>query len=174
MNQERFHRTLTRCVIWLWVPCSLLFMLMMLNLASDRDVLRGVGGQILGVPVVATNGSVGFGGFAGFGLLSVGGLAVGGIALGGGALGLIACGGGAVGLIALGGGAIGLIAIGGGAVGYLAIGGGACGVYVLAGDGAGRYVLSRRRQDKEAVELFCRYLPRLRDAFADEGSPSRA
>lgn len=88
--------------------------------------------------------------------------------LGGGAIGLIACGGGAVGLIACGGGAIGLIAIGGGALGYVAIGGGAVGVYVLAGDGAGRYVLSRNRQDREAIGLFCRYLPRLRAAFSED------
>ncbi|MHC1767512.1 MAG: hypothetical protein AB9869_25080 [Verrucomicrobiia bacterium] len=107
---------------------------------------------------VATNGSDGFSGFAGIGLLSIGGLAVGGLALGGGAIGLIACGGGAVGLIAWGGGSLG----------YVAIGGGAVGVYVLAGDGAGRYVLSRSRQDREAIDLFCRYLPRLRTSFSEE------
>lgn len=155
-------------LFWLWGPFGLLFLLLLVNRALDRDVLSGLGGELFGVPVVATNGSEGFSGFAGIGLLSIGGLAVGGLALGGGAIGLIACGGGAVGLIACGGGAIGLIAIGGGSLGYVAIGGGAVGVYVLAGDGAGRYVLSRSRQDREAIDLFCRYLPRLRAAFSED------
>lgn len=65
---------------------------MLLNRVFHRDVLADFGGQILGVPFIANNGSEGFGGFAGFGLLSIGGLAIGGIALGGGAIGLIACG----------------------------------------------------------------------------------
>ncbi len=77
-------------------------------------------------------------------------------------------------MIACGGGAIGLIAVGGGALGYVAIGGGAWGVYVLAGDGPGRYVLSRNRQDQKAVEFFCRYLPRFREVFADQGTRSDA
>jgi hypothetical protein len=170
MNQERFQRTLTRYLVWLWVPFGILFGLMLLNQGLHRDVLGDLGGQVFGWPVIATNGSEGFSGFAGVGLLSIGGLAVGGIALGGGAIGLIACGGGAVGLIACGGGAMGVIAVGGGALGYIAIGGGACGVYVLAGEGKGRYVLSRTSQDKEAVDFFCRYLPRLREAIEDQGS----
>jgi hypothetical protein len=168
MNQERFQRTLTKYLVWLWVPFGILFGLMLMNQGLHRDVLGDLSGQILGVPLIATNGSESFSGCAGIGLLSIGGLAMGGIALGGGAIGLIACGGGAVGLIACGGGAIGLIAVGGGAMGYVAIGGGAGGVYVLAGEGKGRYVLSRSRQDKEAVELFCRYLPRLRESVEDQ------
>ncbi|MBN1490892.1 MAG: hypothetical protein JXA69_13320 [Phycisphaerae bacterium] len=102
----------------------------------------------------------------GFGIIACGGLALGVIAAGGGAVGGLAIGGGAVGIVALGGGAFGLFAFGGGAIGYVAIGGGALGRYVLAGSGRGRAVFSFRRQDREAVELFTRYLPRFRDAMA--------
>jgi hypothetical protein len=70
--------------------------------------------------------------------------------------------GGSVGVIAFGGGAIGLIAAGGGAVGYYALGAGGMGRYVLACGGLGQYLFTPHRQDPEAVELFCRWLPRLR------------
>ncbi|HUG92911.1 MAG TPA: hypothetical protein VML55_18865 [Planctomycetaceae bacterium] len=117
-------------------------------------------------PVTVAGLPVGIFALHGIGLVSVGGLAVGGLAIGGGAVGVFAIGGGAIGLVAFGGGAIGLLACGGGAFGYIAIGGGAFGRYVLAGDGKGRYVFDRRRQDAEAVELFCRWMPKLREAFA--------
>ena len=43
------------------------------------------------------------------------------------------------------------------------------------GGGAGKYVLSYTRQDDEAVRLFCKYLPRLRQAFTPvEDAPDRA
>jgi hypothetical protein len=98
-------------------------------------------------------GVVGFGG-AGIGLLGIGGLG----------LGVVAIGGCSVGLIALGGGSIGLIAVGGGSCGLIALGGGACGYYALGQRGAGKHVLALNRQDDPAIEFFCRYLPRLREA----------
>jgi hypothetical protein len=139
--------------------------------------------RLFGLPLFVTSGQaapvslfglpVGVLAVHGIGLISVGGLAVGFLAVGGGAVGVVAIGGGAVGLIAFGGGAIGLLAaFGGGAIGYIAVGGGAFGVYVLAGDGKGRHVFDRRRQDPVAVEFFCRWMPRLRTAFAAE-TPGR-
>jgi hypothetical protein len=116
--------------------------------------------SVLGLPV----GIVSMFGGA-IGIVSLGGLAIGVLAFGGGAFGVVAIGGGAFGIVACGGGAVGIIAVGGGAYGYIAIGGGAYGKYVLAGDGRGKYVFDRRRQDEEAVRLFCRVLPRLRQAF---------
>jgi hypothetical protein len=109
------------------------------------------------------------------GLVSVGGLSFGLISIGAGigiiqigfGPGIIASGPCAFGVFAVGGAWCGLIAIGGASVGYVAIGGGACGVYVLAGGGKGRYVCDRRRQDVMAVEFLCRYVPRLRHAFAE-------
>ena len=119
-------------------------------------------------PIAVAGLPVGIFALHGIGLVSVGGLAIGVLAVGGGAFGLVAIGGGAVGLVAFGGGAIGLLACGGGTVGFVAIGGGAIGKYVLAGDGKGRYVFDRRRQDPQAVALFCRWMPRLRTAFTGE------
>ena len=122
-------------------------------------------------PVTVARMPVGIFAVHGIGLISAGGLAVGVLAIGGGAFGIVAIGGGAVGVIAFGGGAFGLLAaFGGGAVGHVAIGGGGFGRYVLAGDGKGRYVLDRRRQDPEAVALFCRWMPRLRQAFTGSAS----
>jgi hypothetical protein len=152
---------------WIWVPFGLLFLLMILNSISGRDLLAYFDRDLFGLRLLSINGTENFNGFAGLGIVSVGGLAIGFLAFGGMAIGVVAFEGGAVGLIAVGGGAVGLVAIGGGAAGYVAIGGGACGVYVLAGDGKGRYVLSRKRQDKAAVDLFCRYLPRLKDALGE-------
>ena len=99
------------------------------------------------------------------GPIAVGGVAVGIVALGGWSVGIIAVGGCSVGLVAIGGGAVGLIACGGGALGYIALGGGGVGRYVLAGGGKGTFVLSYSRQDGQAVQFFCRYLKRLRNAF---------
>ncbi len=167
MDKIKFQRILARYLVWIFVPSAVLFLLMLINSIVDYDVLSFLSDlRIAGIPLVSTNETLRFGGFAGLGIISVGGFAVGAIALGGAAVGLIAAGGGAVGIIAIGGGSVGLIAIGGGAVGYVAIGGGAFGVYVLAGGGAGRHILSYTSQDEEAVSFFCRYLPRLRSAFA--------
>ncbi|HEV3449388.1 MAG TPA: hypothetical protein VG099_32430 [Gemmataceae bacterium] len=134
--------------------------------------------EILELPLYDTAGPVSLGWLAvgpvAVGLVSFGGLAVGGIAMGGGAVGIVAIGGGAVGLLAVGGGAIGVIAVGGGALGYVAVGGGAVGRYALGGGAAGKYLLTGTRQDEEAIRFFCKYLPRLRQAFISvEGdSPS--
>jgi len=168
MDNTKFHRILMRyLMMWIWAPLLVLFSLMIINIIVGYDVLSALRDlRFAGIPLVSTNETVSFGGFAGIGIISVGGLAVGFIALGGGAAGLIAAGGGAIGIVAIGGGSAGLIAIGGGAVGYVAIGGGASGVYVLAGDGKGRHVLSHTSQDEKAISFFCRYLPRLRNAFS--------
>ncbi len=56
----------------------------------------------------------------------------------------------------------GIAAIGG-AAGYIALGAGGIGRYVLAFGGQGRYLFTQDRRDREAVELFCRWLPRLRE-----------
>jgi hypothetical protein len=58
--------------------------------------------------------------------------------------------------------AAGVAAIGG-AAGYIALGAGGIGRYVLAIGGLGRYLFTLNRRDPEAVELFCRWLPRLRE-----------
>jgi hypothetical protein len=50
-------------------------------------------------------------------------------------------------------------------VGYYALGAGGIGRYVLAMSGLGRYLFTLKRQDREAVELFYRRLPRLRQAI---------
>ena len=165
MNLSIIQRTLMKYTLLMWIPFILLFLLIVLNSILGRDVLSSVKGEIFGLHIIATNGTPNFTGFAGFGIISVGGLAVGLLALGGGAVGLIAVGGGAVGLVAIGGGALGVIAMGGGAAGLIAMGGGAGGYYVLAGGGWGRYVLSYQRQDPQAVHFFCKYLPALREAF---------
>ncbi len=107
------------------------------------------------------------------GIIAIGGAAFGVIAVGGGAIGVIAIGGGAVGVIAFGGGAIGLIAAGGGAVGYFALGAGGIGRYVLAYGGLGQYLFTLKRRDPEAVDLFCRFLQRLRVQAGDR-PPARS
>ncbi len=96
------------------------------------------------------------------GIVAIGGMAVGVIAIGGGAVGLFAVGGGALGLIAVGGMACGVFAAGGGAVGLITLGAGGIGRYVLAVGGLGRYLFTQHRRDPEAVELFCRYIPKLK------------
>ncbi len=168
MDKTKFQRILARYLVWIFVPSAVLFLLMLINSIVDYDVLSALSNlRIAGIPFVSTNETLRFDGFAGVGIISVGGIAVGAIALGGGAIGLVAAGGGAIGLIAIGGGSVGVIAIGGGAVGYVAIGGGGLGVYVLAGGGRGRHVISNTSQDEKAISFFCRYLPRLRSAFTE-------
>lgn len=178
-DPQKFQRILLSYLAWplalLGVPFvgSLLLINVVVGQASADKLfglpLWNVGGD----PTVAgvTLGIVAIGGGA-VGVVSIGGFAIGALAFGGGAIGLVAAGGGALGVVAIGGGSYGLIAVGGGATGYIAVGGGAFGTYVLAGDGRGRYVFDRRSQDDEAVRLFCKYLPRLRKAFAEE-SPYR-
>jgi hypothetical protein len=100
----------------------------------------------------------------GFGIIAVGGLGIGIIGFGGLGIGIVAVGGGAIGIIAVGGGSIGVVALGGGTLGYIAIGGGACGYYALGQRGAGKYVLALNRQDDQAIEFFCRYFAKLREA----------
>lgn len=166
MDGIKFQQSLIRYLVWVYLPFAALLLLMLVNSIVGYDVLSALSDlRIAGIPLVSTNETLRFSGFAGVGIISVGGLAVGAIALGGGAIGLVAAGGGAVGVIAIGGGSV-VIAIGGGAVGYVAIGGGGLGVYVLAGGGTGRHVLSYTSQDEKAISFFCRYLPRLRNAFA--------
>jgi hypothetical protein len=171
----RFQQILTsylaRILVFLFVPLGVIGVLgsVFPGQVSKIEVLGlplwNLGGEPL-APGLSL-GIVAVGGGA-IGLISFGGMAIGGLAFGGGALGIVAIGGGAVGVVAVGGGSCGVIALGGGACGYIAIGGGAYGQYVLAGDGKGRYVLDRKRQDDEAVRLFCRYLPRLQEAFVEE------
>ena len=168
MNTPVFRFMLMKYMMLMWIPFILLFTLLSINRILGYDVLSHFKGTIFGLPIVATNGTPNLVGFAGFGIISVGGLAMGVIALGGGAIGVIAIGGGAVGVVAMGGGAVGIIALGGGAAGLISIGGGAAGYYVLAGDGWGKHVLSGRRQDRQAVRLFCRCLPGIKKALAGD------
>ena len=103
------------------------------------------------------------------GLVATDTVAVGLIGFGVFSVGVVAMGCGALGLVSLGVGAVGFIAVGYGAVGYIAIGPQARGVYVLAEiRGVGTHVLNVRdpqQRDQEAVRFFCKYLPRLREAF---------
>jgi hypothetical protein len=172
----KFQRIFVGYIAWLFlVLFAPMVLLALVTTAFQGQVaqemlfglpLWNIGGPptMLGLPV----GIISVGGGA-LGVIAVGGLGVGVIAYGGGAIGVLAIGGGAVGIVAVGGGAFGLLlGIGGGATGHIAIGGGAFGTYVLAGDGKGKHVFDRRRQDEEAVVFFCRYLPRLRQAFTDQ------
>ena len=158
MNVTIFQRALMSYFRLIWIPFGVLLLLTGLNNILGRDVLGGLNWDVLGIPLISSN-------VIGLGIISIGGLAVGFLALGGGACVVIAVGGGAIGLVAIGGGAIGVIAMGGGAAGLIAVGGGAAGYYVLAGSGRGKHVLSYTRQDPQAVQFFCKYLPRLREAF---------
>jgi hypothetical protein len=158
-----FRRALAPYFLMLWLP----FLVVMAVPAGVQYFAPGWTGMRIGpVPVVDISGNASGMPGIGLGIIAFGGLSIGAIACGGGAVGLVAVGGGALGLVALGGGAVGVIAVGGGAVGYIAMGGGGVGRYVLGGGGRGRAVFSYVRQDPEAVEFFCRYLPRLRRAFA--------
>jgi hypothetical protein len=177
----RFQRILQGYLARLWILFLPMFALIVVGPLAGGYVSEtklfglpvfnaGFDPALFGMPV----GIIALGGGA-VGVVSFGGLAIGVLAFGGGAFGVVAVGGGAVGLVAFGGGALGVLAAGGGAAGYVAVGSGAVGTYVLAGDGRGRYVLDRKRQDDAAIRLFCRYLPRLREAFtAEPGQPATA
>ena len=78
------------------------------------------------------------------------------------AKGVIAIGDMATGWVALGGLARGGVALGGLSVGVVAWGGAAVGYYACGGAAFGQYVMSAATQDREAVELFGRFLPWLR------------
>lgn len=169
----RFQRILMGYLMLMWVFFIPVFLSVPLaGIFAGRETEQ----TLLGLPLFSSVpkpefysfslGIVSFGGGS-IGVIALGGLAIGVVAFGGGAIGIFAIGGGAFGVFAVGGGAVGLFAFGGGALGYIAIGGGAFGKYVLAGDGRGRYVFDRRRQDEEAVRLFIRFFPRLRQAFTD-------
>lgn len=180
-----FQQALAQSFKPLWIGFSLLMVVFFLvTIFVTPQVVWFEGGvspsRLFGLPLFATGFSGGdspvelwglpIAVFAlnGIGLVSFGGAGVGVIAMGGLAVGIVAIGGGAIGIISFGGGSLGMIAFGGGAIGYIAIGGGAYGKYALAGDGKGRYVFDRKRQDAEAVELFCRWFPKLRQAFTEE------
>ncbi|MCI2425328.1 hypothetical protein LM599_04940 [Candidatus Acetothermia bacterium] len=166
MDKIKVQQIFTRYVMWMWVPLGILFLLMIINRIAGYDILSALNYlRIAGIPLVSTNATINFTGFAGVGLISVGGLAVGAVALGGAAVGLIAVGGAAVGMVAIGGGAMGLIAIGGGAVGLISVNYTGGSIYVLTGERKGWHVLRYNRQDEQAVSFFCRYLPRLRNEF---------
>lgn len=179
----RFQHALTQSFKPLWIGFSLALgvMFLVIFLVTPNLVEDGVSqSSVLGIPLIveghhggnypitAFGLPVGILAVHGLGLISVGGAGFGVIGIGGLGMGFIAVGGGAIGIISFGGGSLGVIAFGGGAVGYIAIGGGGYGKYVLASDGKGRYVFDRKRQDSEAVELFCRWFPRLRQAFTQE------
>jgi hypothetical protein len=159
LDQQKFTNVVMANIFLLMLPFVIFAYLC-------QDAVLGSNGEtptLFGLPIemgIAPVGVIAFGPLA-LGLITFGGAGV--FSLQG--IGVVSFGGGALGVVAIGGGACGVIAIGGGAVGYIAIGGGALGVYVLAGGGKGRYVFDRRRQDPEAVEFFCRYVPRLRTAL---------
>jgi hypothetical protein len=161
-DQRRFLRILNRTMAMLMAPVWLAtFALLPLGTILHR-VLPPI--TIGGLPLVDVAGIGTRHPGLGIGVLGVGGIGIGLIGIGGLGVGVIAAGGGAIGVIALGGGSIGLIAFGGGAIGLIAVGGGACGKYVFAQRGWGKFVFAINRQDDEAVEFFCRYLPSLRSA----------
>lgn len=154
MNINTCHQTITKDSLhpWLVLPAKITFMVLCaMVVAGDAWAVQSI------LFAVQTTNDPGITA----GIIAIGGAAVGVIAVGGFAVGVIAVGGSAVGLIAFGGGAIGVIAVGGGAVGYYSLGAGAVGRYVLAYAGLGRYLFTLNRRDREAVELFCRWLPRL-------------
>jgi hypothetical protein len=119
---------------------------------------------VLGLPLIDLAGAGTRHPGVGIGVIGVGGAGIGIVGIGGLGVGIIGMGGGAIGLIAVGGGSLGLIAFGGGACGIVAVGGGACGYYALGQRARGKYILALNRQDDEAIELFCRWFPGLRDA----------
>lgn len=163
----RFRRAMGRCsrfLAGLVIPLCALAALAMTLPEGTSSV------TVLGLPLYDWGMPLGYFHFA-FGVIAFGALAAGILACGFGAIGLVAVGLGAVGVIAVGGGAVGIIAVGAGAWGYIAIGGRACGKWVLARQGRGRFVFCATRQDTPAVEVFTRWLPRLRDAFASPAQP---
>jgi hypothetical protein len=165
LDQRRFGSVIVTAVWILIGPFFLANMVLMSYLQPlVGDAMQGQSPPVLGLPLMAfAFGEIGWlsVGPQAFGLVSIFGVGL--ISFGG--VGIVSFGGVALGAVALGGGACGLIAVGGGALGVVAVGGGALGVYVLAGSGRGRHVFDRRRQDPEAVEFFCKYVPRLRTVF---------
>jgi hypothetical protein len=159
-NARAFQKIFGRSIGFLFLPMYLSFILVPLFFALV-PAARSL--SVAGIPILNTGTGSSRAGGLGVGIVALGGFAVGGLSVGGLSIGLVALGGGAVGLIAIGGGSLGVIAVGGGACGFIAIGGGAAGYYALGQRGAGRYVFALNRQDPEAVEFFCRYVPRLRN-----------
>lgn len=175
LDPAAFQRGLQRAMIMAAFPCILAW-------AAIPLVAMGAGSKSLPVtitvPEVGTIPLIDFAGLGtahpgvAFGIIAFGGASIGVVAMGGMAIGIFATGGGAIGLIAVGGGAAGLIAVGGGAVGYIAMGGGAAGQYALGRTAYGRYALGLNRQDPEAITLFTRWFPKLRDALPDPDTPA--
>jgi hypothetical protein len=161
-DPTKFQRAYQRMMLTVMLPLYVCAMLAVPLSLSARKFLPRM--YVAGVPLADFAGIGTRHPGIGFGIMAFGGLAVGVVAFGGGAVGVLAVGGGAVGILAIGGGSFGVIALGGGAVGIVAVGGGALGYYALGQRGYGKYVLGLNRQDEQAIELFCRYFPRLRDA----------
>jgi hypothetical protein len=159
-DPQKFQRGYQRVMLTIMLPLYLLAMLVVPLGVASRKFFPPM--SLAGIPLADFAGIGTRHPGIGIGVLAGGGAAFGVIAFGGLGVGVLAVGGGAIGIIAFGGGSIGLIALGGGAVGVVAVGGGACGYYALGQRGAGKYVFALNRQDDEAIEFFCRYLPRLR------------
>jgi hypothetical protein len=161
-DPRKFLRTLQRVLLVVLLPLYLGAALLVPLGVVARNYLSPM--YVVGLPLIDFAGVGTRHPGLGIGVVGCGGLGIGLIGIGGLGVGVVALGGGAVGIVAIGGGSVGLIACGGGALGVVAIGGGACGKYALGQRGAGKYVLALNRQDDEAIEFFCRYYPRLRDA----------
>ena len=161
-DPRKFQRAYARIMLTVMLPLYLAAMFTVpLGMAARRFLPRMT---IAGIPLTDIAGIGTRHPGIGIGIVAAGGAGIGVVGFGGLGVGLVAVGGGAIGIVAFGGGSIGLIALGGGAVGYIAVGGGACGYYALGQRGYGKYVFALNRQDDEAIEFFCRYWPRLRDA----------
>jgi hypothetical protein len=166
LDQRKFGSIVVTAVWLLVLPFFLAVMLSMDYLGSlVGSALQGQPQPlVLGLPLMVIGvGEIGLFSFGpqAFGMVSF--LGVGVISFNG--VGIVSFGGASLGVVGIGGAACGLIAVGGAALGVVAVGGGAFGCYVLAGGGRGKYVFDRRRQDPEAVEFFCKYIPRLRTAL---------
>ena len=161
-DPKKFQRLLQRVLLLMMLPIYLVPLVSIVPTALMRIWLPAL--YIAGVPLFDFAGIGTRHPGVGIGIIAFGGAGIGLLGIGGMGLGVVAIGGGSLGLVALGGGACGLIAIGGGSVGVIAIGGGAAGYYALGQRGAGKYVLALNRQDDQAIEFFCRYFPRLREA----------
>ena len=163
-NSQKFLKALSRVIAVVMIPLGLFPALMVPLIFSRRlPPMPRIGP----FPLVDAGGVGTRHPGVGFGIIAVGGGAVGIVAIGGFGFGIVALGGGAVGVLALGGGSFGIVAIGGGSVGYIALGGGAVGVYAMGQRGAGRYVLALNRQDQEAIEFFKRWVPGVRAAVTN-------
>jgi hypothetical protein len=165
LDQRKFGSVVVTVIGLLFAPfCLALALLMTYKHPLFGDAIQGLSPLVLGLLLAAIGvGEIGWLSFGpqAFGVVSIFGVGL--ISFGG--VGIVSFGGVALGTVAMGGAACGLIAVGGGALGVVAVGGGACGVYVLAGSGRGRHVFDRRGQDPEAIEFFCKYVPRLRTVF---------